>query len=43
MTVTTNCYCCLRTISVPVELFNDREVATCRDAGVMCRQAGDPQ
>lgn len=41
MTVTTNCYVCLRTILVPVVLFNGRTFAVCRDAHLRCREAGD--
>lgn len=36
MTVTTNCACCMRTITVPLALFETRQAATCCDAGSAC-------
>jgi hypothetical protein len=41
MTVTTSCFSCLRTITVPLAIFDLRPFAVCRDAGRRCRQAGD--
>lgn len=43
MTVTTSCYRCLKTIRVPLDLFNHAVIATCRDTGSHCTKPKVPR